>query len=272
MRNRFLRFQPDPPAGGTTTTPPANTETRTEARVERVIVDADVEKLKLKYGSIERAVRVLFRDAHRAREGRRIAEERVKELEGKLGPDSLVLTAAEKTDWLAYQKLGKKPAELETIVTDFGKLEGEVTESKRDKAARSAAKVLQWNEDATVRVAGKEKLDIVILTEKVDEKDVEVPYVQPKEQGATRVKLVDFVKDKTKFDPIYLPALQAKASTNGSNGDASGEATDGARGTPWIEQSSSTSESTSDTQTKTAGPSFLRDKRVLPSQRKSGNT
>jgi hypothetical protein len=270
MRSRFLLFRQDSPPGPTPT--PPNTETRTETRVERVIVDADVEKLKLKYGSIERAVRVLFRDAHRAREGRRVAEDRVKVLEDKLGPDSLVLTAAEKADWLAYQKLGKKPAELETIVTDFGKLEGEVTESKRDKAARSAAKVLQWNEDATVRVAAKEKLDIVLLTEKVDDKDVEVPYVQPKEQGATRVKLADFVKDKTKFDPIYLPALQAKGGTNGNGSEhASGEATDGARGIPWIDQSSSTSEPTSD-QTKTAGPSFLRDKRVLPSQRKSGNT
>lgn len=228
---------------------------------EVVIVHADVERLVARYGTKDRAIQVLYRDAHRARARARTAEEKLGkvEKEGATPAGGMVLTAEQKSQWDAFVKLGKKPEELATIVTQHGELQGKVQKGERENAARSAAKLLGWNEKAFVTVAAKENLDLVVKKETVDGKEVEVPYVQPKEQGATPVRLADYAKDAQRFDPIYLPALKTQ--------DASAEATDGARSTTWFEQSSSTQSETKTDKSTPVGPAFIREKRVLPSQR-----
>jgi hypothetical protein len=231
--------------------------------VERVVeVDADVEALKREYGSAENAIRKLYRDSYKGREGRRVLKAVD---EGK----AVILKDDDLKDWTEFRKLGKKPADLATIVTDYGKLQTRVTTTEREAAGRRAAKALQWNEDASASVAARAELDLSFETEEVDGKKVEVPYVQPKEQGAAKVKLADFVKDAKRFDPLYLPALQARSG--GGNDTREGVTTDSARGTPWIEQPSSTPSGKSPNggePVKPTGPAFLREKRMLPSQRK----
>lgn len=229
IASRWAAKMEDPPKPPAPQDPP-------QPRVVTEYVDADVDALVRKYGTKERAIKKLWRDAKRGRDGKTAALEQVRVLKEKYeAPGSVVLTPEQKSEWDAFQKLGKKAAEIGTILTQHGELSGKVAKAEREKTARTLAKVLQWDPEKTVRMVDKENLNVVVKKEKNDDDvEEEVAYVIPAGENQQPVRADKYAKEHLE---LYLPALVA-----GSN-DSPGGATGGARGIPWLEQPSSSEQS-----------------------------
>jgi hypothetical protein len=232
-------------------------------RTETVYVDANVESIAARYGGKDAAIKKLWRDNKAARDKRREAEEaRDKAInDGKVKDGEIRLVGDDAKAWTAFKALGKKPEEISTIITQHGELSQKVQGTERKEVHSKAAKAAGYqNVDALSDLAETKKLNIVLKKERVNDQDVEVPYVQPGEQGAAPVKLTEYVDQHLS---VYKPALLAPSAAGTQNG-ASGASTGTRSAHP--EQSSAAASTGGNNQAK-PGALPLRDTRVLPSQR-----
>lgn len=265
MAARLGARMEDPPATPPAPGAPAPTPAAPRSP-EPGAAEADIARLVRKYGSLENAARRLWRSRFNASERARVAEEENVRLKS-----NGVLTSADRAELDKFKALGKTPDELTGIVTRYGELETRISTGERETAWRKAARLLRKNEDAAARVGGKEKLDLEFRTETVDGEKVEVPYVKPKEQGGSAVKLSDFIADATKFDPLYLTALNAAATTQDEGGPR-GPADSSQHSTLFVDQHTATPAPSPTPRGPADGVPGLREKRVLPSQRRASTT
>jgi hypothetical protein len=181
----------------------------------------------------------------------------VLEWKGKaqLPKDSIVLTGEQKAQYDKFVALGKAPDDIQAALTEHSTLAERVSKADREATARQIAKLMQWNEDATVKVVDKEKLPVVMQTEKVDGRDVQVPYV--KVGDAAPVRLTDYAKDHL---DVYMPAL--------TGGTGPGGTTDSARGTPYFEQETAAGKAPEQRGRDGVPALGLREQKIVPSQRK----
>lgn len=223
-----------------------------------VYVDADVERIAARYGGKDQAIKQLFRDGKKARDkAAGLAAELATAVEAaKPKAGEIRLSGDDAKAYEAFTKLGKKPEEIATVLEEHGKLSKTVQATERRALHEKAAKAAGFaNADALDDLATSKGLNIVLKTEKVNDKDTDVPYVQPAEQGAAPVRLTEYVDRNL---AIYKPALAAQSAPNGAGGAA-----DSARRTPHPDQQ----QSTATTPTKPNPLAGLREARVLPSQR-----
>lgn len=210
--------------------PPATT-----TKDEPVYTAANVAELIAKHGSPERAIDVLWRDAKRARVGKQRLSAELDELKKTTAlPDGgVVLKGEDAKKWAAFVKLGKTPEELATTLTTHAELSAKVETQDRNVVVGKAAKAAKFNDAALIQLVTDKKLNVVLKTEKVDGKDVEVAYVQPPEANAAPVKLTDYVDTHLS---VYKPSLLAAVPGTSLTGDS--------RRTPMFDQSSSQSKET----------------------------
>jgi hypothetical protein len=222
-----------------------------------------------RHGNADAAIMHLARENKKERDRRREAiAERDRALEAaKLKPGEIKLAGEDAKKWEAITKLGKTPAELEIVLKEHGELRGKVTASEQRTRVGTAAKVAKFNEDALASLVEDKKLNLVLVKEQVDGKDVEIPYIKPATEGAAPIKLTEYVD---KHLAVYKPALLAPASA-GNAGDGTSsvrDATGEARRTPYPEQSAGNTGNRSDATSPTvAQPVPGVQARVLPSQR-----
>jgi hypothetical protein len=119
---------------------------------------------------------------------------------------AVLLTAEDKAELDSYRELGKL-AEVKKMVGEYPALRQKADDaeamSSRQKAAQLAG---GWDHEVLADLLKVTEMDLEFKTEKVDGKDVEVPYVKAKTEGAKPTRLVEFVESNDKAKK-YLPAL-----------------------------------------------------------------
>lgn len=169
------------------------------------------------------------RDSFKSRESNRKLKERVTELEkllddAKPKDGSVVLTKEDGVVWAAFQKLGKKPEELTTVLTEHKTLADAERLRKESEGFADAAESLGFkNIPALTRMLTRENLVLEFKDVRVkDENDKTViqrtPFVRPKaDDKATPEFLGEYLEREV---PEFIPIFEAEPA--GKDGDEEG--------------------------------------------------
>lgn len=156
------------------------------------------------------------RKRRRLRAALEAAEGELADLRERLGigadtelPEKPALVSADDVAELeGYRALGKL-AEVKTKVNEHSELSQKAAEADAREARSRAAKLAGgWDADVLSDLLGLMELDLEFKTEKQDGKDVTVPYVRPRTEGAKSSRLTEFVENDEKAKK-YVPALVA---------------------------------------------------------------
>lgn len=171
----------------------------------------------------------LLDDNEKARNSKRIWKEKALELQ-KTAPKEgqVVLSKEDAAAYEEFKKLGT-PAEVKTKVESAAALATEKATREKGDTVAKGAELAKLNPKLLARLAEKEGFVVELRDEKVDGKDVKVPYARKNEEKAATLPLAQFV-DKELAD--YKPALLAKGDGTAASSEQQSHAT------PYIEQSS----------------------------------